>query len=99
MGKPSVADSMKVNDIELGRLYPSRAEVEGVPIFIIKPERIEKRIPYEIFGKTFFITKKRISDKPPYPILVGDIKPAYLSESEIEIFKGQGIDIGGIFSS
>ena len=73
--------------MEIGRLYSSYAKIEGVPLFVVKLEKIHEKPSFSISGKVFYPHKKYISDKPPYPLTIMDIDPEPVPICGIARFK------------
>jgi len=91
MGKHIGEEKISINNVKLGEFYPTHAVVEGDPLFIVKPEVIEKRKrPFMILGKVFFPDNCRLEDRTPYPLFAGDIGKA-MTREKMEEFKAAAI--------
>lgn len=61
--------------MEIGRIYSSYAKIEGIPLFVVKLEKFDKKSPFRVSGKVFYPHKKHFSNNPPYPLTIADIDP------------------------
>ena len=88
---------MGKRSIQLGRFYASRVVVEADPLFIIKPEKIErtdgKKSPFMISGKVFRPSRQRVFKEPPYQVLMEDIIRKPVSKETIRSIKESAIQL------
>lgn len=77
-----IGDRMKI-----GRIYPSYAKVEGIPLFVVKIEKFDRKSPFHVSGKVFYPHKKYFSKNPPYPLTIADIDPEPVPICGIAHFK------------